>query len=111
MSNQETNPSPTQKWEQTLVDDYYNYRWRQVMDPLCDQLQNWKAGQLSHQEMDNVMTKVQADIWEIRNIFGQRRDRLVNLVQWLDREWFLEWIIEYAPPPGAPVLPHPPEET
>ena len=109
--SQTNNPSSTQEWEQKLVDDYYNYRWHQVMDPLCDQLQKWKAGNLFHREMDSVMTKVQSEIWEIRNIFGQRQDRLVNLVQWLDRQWFLEWIKEYTPPPGAAILPHPSAES
>ena len=109
--SQKSDPGSYKEWEQKLVDDYYNYRWHQVMDPLCDQLQRWKAGNLSPQEMDSVMDKVQSEIWEIRNIFGQRRDRLVNLVQWLDREWFLEWIQEYSPPPGAPILSHPPEES
>ena len=109
--SQKSDPGSYKEWEQKLVDDYYNYRWHQVMDPLCDQLQRWKAGNLSPQEMDSVMDKVQSEIWEIRNIFGQRRDRLVNLVQWLDREWFLEWIQEYNPPPGAPILSHLPEES
>ena len=108
MSQQEkSQPSPTQKWEQTLVQDYYNYRWQQVMDPLCDKLQLWKAGELPNKELDQFMDNINQQIWEVRNIFSQRSDRLVNLIQFLDREWFLEWVKEYHPPPGAPVLPEP----
>lgn len=110
MSQQEkSQQSPAQKWEQTLVDDYHDYRWHQVMEPLCDKLQLWKEGQVNHEEMDQFMEDVHQQIWEMRSVFSQRRDRLVNLIQWWDREWFLEWIKEYSPPPGAAVLPEPPE--
>lgn len=97
------------EWEQALVDDYFTYRWEAVMEPLCDKLQLWKDGQVRHADMDTFLEQVHKQIWEIRNIFGQRRDRLVNLIQWWDREWFLEWIQEYEPPPGAEVLPPPSE--
>ena len=31
-------------WEESMVDAYWDYRWRQIMDPLCDTFQRWKAG-------------------------------------------------------------------
>ena len=101
--------TPAQKWEQILINDYRNYRWNQVMEPLCDMLQSWKDGQVPHDDLDVFMEEVHQQIWEVRNIFGQRRDRLVNLIQWWDREWFLEWVKDYAPPPGVPILPEPEE--
>lgn len=100
--------SSIDKWERTLVDDYHNYRWQQVMEPLCDKLQSWKAGEVSHEEMDQFLEHVHQQIWEMRNIFGQRRDRLVSLIQWWDREWFLQWVRRYSPPPGVRVLPETP---
>ena len=103
--------SPAYKWEQALIDDYHNYRWHRLMEPLCDKLQRWKAGQVSHEEMDQFMEEVYLQICEARNLFRQRRDRLVNLIQWWDREWFLEWIKGYSPPPGVEVLPGPSEPT
>jgi pantothenate kinase-related protein Tda10 len=94
-----------QKWEQILIDDYRTYRWNQVMEPLCDKLQAWKDGEVGYDELDAFMEKVNQQICEVRNMLGQRRDRLVNLIQWWDREWFLEWVKEYAPPPGVSILP------
>ena len=101
--------TPATKWEQSLVDDYRTYSWNQVMEPLCDKLQAWKDGEVAYDELDAFMEHVHQQIWEVRNIFGQRHDRLVNLVQWWDRDWFLEWVKEYSPPPGAPILPDPKE--
>ena len=109
MSQKQDSPSPVQQWEQTLIDDYRSYRWHQVMEPLCDKMQLWKAGQVPLGELDRFMEDIHRQICEVRSMFSQRRDRLVNLIQWWDREWFLEWIKEYSPPPGASVLPHPPE--
>jgi hypothetical protein len=78
------------------------------MEPLCEKLQSWKDGQVPHEEMDPFMEHVHQQICEMRSMFNQRQDRLVNLIQWWDRKWFLEWIKEYSPPPGANVLPEPP---
>ena len=37
------------------VDDYYDYRWRQVLDPLYDKFQRWKAGELTHWDMGEAI--------------------------------------------------------
>ncbi len=104
MSGQKHEHSPAFKWEQALIDDYRDYRWKKALEPLCDKMQRWKEGEVSHEEMDQFMEQVHQQIWEMRNIFHQRRDRLVNLIQWWDREWFLKWVMEYTPPPGVTLL-------
>ena len=105
MSPDERAPSPAQQWEERLVSDYYDHRWRTLMEPLCDKMQLWKAGKLSHADMDQTLERVHNQICELRNVLSQRHDRLVLLIQWLDREWFTEWVKEYSPPPGARLAP------
>jgi hypothetical protein len=95
----------TQRWEQQLTVDYREYRWKQVMEPLCDRLQRWRDGNLSHTEMDQILEEIHNQTCEIRSLFAQRQDRLVMLVQWLDRDWFKEWVAEHAPPKGARLAP------
>jgi len=79
-------PSTAKEWERTLIEDYRNYRWNQVMEPLCDKLQLWKDGQVGYEELDQFMEKIHHQIWEVRNVFGQRKDRLVNLISAVDQE-------------------------
>jgi hypothetical protein len=94
-----------QWWEQQLTDDYRDYRWKQAIEPLCDHLQRWREGNLSHDEMDLVLEDIHQKTCEMRNLFSQRQDRLVMLVQWLDREWFKAWLAEHSPPKGARLAP------
>ena len=35
-------------WEQAMTESYWDYRWRQIMEPLCETFRRWKAGELSH---------------------------------------------------------------
>ena len=93
--------SSVQRWEQKLIDDYYHYRWEYLLEPLCATSQRWKAGELTVADMAEALENVHEQVCELRNLFAQRDDRLVMLIQWLDREWFEAWIGNYSPPPGA----------
>lgn len=94
-----------QSWEEKLVADYYDYRWQQLMEPMCDKMQLWKAGQLTYTEMDRALEECHQKVCEARNILSQRQDRLVLLIQYLDREWFKKWVQKHTPPPGARLMP------
>jgi len=86
------------EWEEKLITDYYDYRWRRIMDPLCDKMQRWKDGDLTHAEMEKTLNEVHEETCEVRSLFRQRRDRLVNLIQHWDREWFESWLLEHRRP-------------
>lgn len=42
--------------EQALIDAYADYRWQQVLDPLYLKLQQWKAGDLGHWEISELVS-------------------------------------------------------
>lgn len=90
-----------ERWEQALIEDYRDYRWRRLMEPMCEKMQRWKEGRLTHAEMDRAFEECHQQVCEIRSLFSQRQDRLVLLIQWLDREWFEQWIKSHSPPSGA----------
>ncbi len=50
-----TPQTPGYQWEQALLDAYYDYRWRQVLEPLYQKFQQWKAGELDHMDMDEAI--------------------------------------------------------
>ena len=91
-------------WERKLIDDYYNYRWKDLLEPVCATAARWKAGELTIAAMAETLENIHGQVCELRNLFAQRDDRLVLLIQWMDREWFEGWIRDYSPPPGARVV-------
>ena len=46
---------PIPQWEQEMIDAYYDDQWHQVLDPLYDKFQKWKAGDISPGEMDKAI--------------------------------------------------------
>ncbi|MBU0495643.1 MAG: hypothetical protein KKA73_08110 [Chloroflexi bacterium] len=101
MSEPKEQRSPEWHWEQALVDDYYNYRWRKLMDPLCETFQGWKAGNVGHAEVDRAIEEAYKERCVMHSLFVQRRDRAVALIHLWDREWFDEWVQDHRPPPSV----------
>jgi hypothetical protein len=97
-------------WEEALTDAYWNYRWTRIMDPLCDTFQRWKAGELGHKDVNAAIDEAYKEKCLINNLLTYRPDRAAAVIQWWDREWFLEWIEENRPPPDAELAPPPPVE-
>jgi len=85
-------------WEEKLTDAYWDYRWRQIMDPLCDAFQGWKAGKLSHGDVDAAIDKAYKEKCMINSLLGQRPDRSAAIIHWWSPEWFDAWIEKNRPP-------------
>ncbi len=103
--NPAEHPNSAQWWEEKLVNDYRNYRWSQLMEPICEKMRLWKEGKISYAEMDEAIETCHHHLCEVRNLLNQRQDRLVMLIQWLDREWFMEWVKAHTPPPDVRLAP------
>jgi hypothetical protein len=99
--------TPEWQWEQALIDAYYDYRWHQVLDPLYEKLQRWKAGELAHADVDKAIHETHKQNRELYHLFRESRSFLVGLIQW-DRDWFEGWVVENPPPPGVELVPPPP---
>jgi hypothetical protein len=93
--------NPGGDWDQRMIDDYYDHRWHRLIDPLCEKMQLWKEGSLTHAEIEQTLEEVHQEVCEVRCLFRQRKDRLVNLIQHWDREWFEDWLDKHAPPREA----------
>jgi hypothetical protein len=87
---------PGADWDQRMISDYYDHRWHRLVDPLCEKMQLWKDGNLTHAEMQQTLEEVHQEICEVRCLFRQRKDRLVNLIQHWDRDWFDGWLRSHA---------------
>ena len=85
-------------WEEALTEAYWDYRWREIMEPLCETFQRWKAGKLTHDDVNTAIDKAYKDKCAINSLLTQRYDRAAAIIQWWDREWFEAWIKDNRPP-------------
>lgn len=85
-------------WEEALTDAYWDYRWRRIMEPLCETFQRWKAGELGHKDVNDAIDEAYKAKCLVNNLLTYRPDRAAAVIQWWDRDWFLEWIKENRPP-------------
>lgn len=101
MAQGEGNPkAEAWQWQQQLINDYYDYRWRKVAEPLCETFRRWKEGELPHSALDKAIEEAYRSRCTLCDIFSQRPDRAVALIQILDPEWFEAWVKEHRMPRG-----------
>ncbi len=89
--------SPQRQWEQALIDAYYDHRWRQVLDPLYDKFQRWKAGDLTHDDIDHAIHQTHRQTQQLFSLFTTKRDLLARMIQ-MDTDWFETWTRDHPPP-------------
>jgi len=90
-------PSPQKDWEQALIDGYYDYRWRQVLQSLYDDFQRWASDELTHADMDQAIHQTHKKTQELYGLFAQSRAWLVRTIQF-DEVWFKEWVRDHPLP-------------
>jgi len=90
----------TQDWEQALIADYRAHRLDRLLELVCRQLQQLNAGWVTPSQVEQFIEEIYQESCVAYSISRQRRDRVVNLIQWWDREWFLEWVRTHMPPSG-----------
>ena len=89
--------SPLYQWEQEMIDAFHDDQWHLVLDPLYEQFQRWKAGEVSHLEMDEAIHKTHKACQQVYSLFTTKRDFLVSIIQF-NEDWFPEWVKEHPRP-------------
>jgi len=102
MDHKKRTQTPEYQWEQALLDAYYDHHWRQVLEPLYQKFQQWKASELDHMDMDEAIHQTHKQTQEVYVFFTQKRNLLVRVIQ-LDEAWFLTWVKDNPPPVGYPL--------
>jgi len=85
-------------WEQEIKEAYCNYRWRKIMEPLCDVFQKWKAGEIAHEEVDKAIDEAYKEKITVNSLMAQRQDRAAGLIRYWDPDWFQAWVEEHQAP-------------
>ena len=104
MSPSRRSQTPEYQWEQALLDAYYDYRWHLILDPLYDNFQQWKAGEVDHDQMDEVIHLTHKQTRQIYCLFMEKRAFLIRMIQF-DQDWFPAWLKDNPPPEGYPLIP------
>ncbi|MCL4394541.1 MAG: hypothetical protein M1482_07030 [Chloroflexi bacterium] len=99
-------PSPTREWQQKLVGDYYDYKWKELLEPLYQDFQRWKAGERSHADMDRAIHRAHKGSQDLYSLFGENRETLASWIQ-LDKDWFGSWLASHPAPEGIRLIPNP----
>ncbi len=90
-------------WEEALTNAYWDYRWRKIMDPLCETFQAWKAGKVGHTDVNQAIDTAYSEKSTINSLLTYRPDRAAAVIQWWDREWFEAWLEKNRPPAGTKI--------
>lgn len=79
--------SQLHQWERAMINAYHNYQWHLVLDPLYEKFQDWKAGRVSHLEMDETIHETHNYCQKVYSLFTSKRDFLLDIIQF-DEGWF-----------------------
>ena len=86
-----TPQTPEYQWEQALLKANCDYRWREVLEPLYQKCQQWKADELDHMDLDQAIHQTHKQTQEVYVFFTQKRNLLVRVIQ-LDEAWVQSWV-------------------
>lgn len=89
--------SPLRQWEQDMIDAYHDDQWHLVLDPLYEKFQGWKAGEVSHDEMDEAIHNTHKSCQQVYSLFTNKREFLVNIIQF-NEDWFPQWLENHPKP-------------
>ena len=89
--------SPLYQWEQDMIAAFYDFQWHLALDPLYEQFQRWKAGEISHSEIDEAIHKTHKECQEVYRLFTNNRSFLVKVIP-LNEDWFPGWVKDHPKP-------------
>jgi len=69
------------KEERKFIATYYDKRMRELLDPLYDDFQKWKRGDLSHEELSDRIHELHKGIKKGNSLLCQNREFLLNLIE------------------------------
>lgn len=100
--------TPEWAWEESLLGDYYDFRWHEILDPLHEKMLLWKQGQLTHDDIDKAIHETHKETQSLGSFYNNHREYIISMAQLTER-WFGPWLVEHPAPPGI-TLKHPPGE-
>lgn len=99
MVKKKHNQTPEYQWEQALIDAYYDFCWREVLEPLYQKFLQWKASELEHHEISEAIHLTRKETQQVYSFLMTKRPLMVRYIQ-LNEEWFSAWLTKNPAPPS-----------
>ncbi len=69
------------KKEREIIAAYYDKRMGELLDPLYDDFQKWKRGDLSHDELSDRIHEFHKENLKVNSLFRQNREFSLKLIE------------------------------
>ncbi|KXB00460.1 hypothetical protein AKJ41_04045 [candidate division MSBL1 archaeon SCGC-AAA259O05] len=64
-----------------IIEEYYNMKMKQALEPLYQNFQKWDKGEIDHSEISEAIHECQKEIQKIHSIFNSGTDFLMKLIE------------------------------
>lgn len=91
---------PLREYQQSMIDAYYDNWMHEMLDPLYEAFQQWKQGNLKHNDLTELIHKVHRENQKAYSFFTQSRSQIIACIK-MDSDWFPAWLRNNPPPPGV----------
>jgi hypothetical protein len=109
MSRKQRRDSAEWAWEQALIDDYHDYRWREALAPLVRAVHRWEEGKADPEDVANAAEGLRKPVETLDWVFSQKRDYLVRMILFHE-DWSRPWLATHPRPVPASALSASPDE-
>lgn len=72
--------------EREMIDKYYDKKMREILQPLYEEFQRWKRGEISHYELSEAIHKCHKQNQKIYRLFQGSREFLLKLIEIEEKE-------------------------
>jgi hypothetical protein len=94
---------PLREYQQALINAYYDIWTHRMPDPLYEAFQQWKRGDLHHDELTELIHGVNREKQRVYSFFTQSRDPIISFIK-LNQAWFADWRANHPPCSGDRTL-------
>jgi hypothetical protein len=100
MSRKRRRDTPEWAWEQALIDDYHDFRWREALAPLVRAVHRWEEGIGDPEDVANAAERLTKPVETLDWVFSQKRDYLVRMILFHE-DWSRPWLATHPCPVPA----------
>lgn len=67
--------------EREIIGKYYDKKMREILEPLYNEFQRWRRGEISHDELTEAIHKCHKENQKIYRLFTSSREFLLRLIE------------------------------
>ncbi len=84
-------------WESEMIAAFEDDQWNELLDPIYEKFQAWKAGSLSPDELNKALDHTYRERRDLDRLFYEKHDWLARVIP-LNEAWFTNWLKSHPKP-------------